>query len=329
MASEDQVLKWLAEQKAQLSEEIKAMDEKLYQQQKEENDAKINESQTQILLAMATAKAEIIAEVMMKAEAAQAVFEKQVTVQIGAMNTKLKEQKGKGEDGQEKDKKEKRTMTTRNNFRYLPKYNGKHEEFDDWKFKMRTFLSEESELKELLLKLEELTEVPDDEYILNLIKEIHASDGQGEDEKWMNHQLYQVLCLNLEGKAVATVKNLTSKKDVNGVLGWCKLMQDCSSMTAQRLQGLAVKVYSPKRCKLYADVNSSIEEWEANVAMFTAVEGKDMNPATKLYAIRQIVPEELEKDIVRASTSLNTYELVRSYIFEQVAVRRDVKNASK
>ena len=36
-------------------------------------------------------------------------------------------------------------MTTRRNFPSLPKYNGTHAHFEDWIFKMRTFLSEEVE----------------------------------------------------------------------------------------------------------------------------------------------------------------------------------------
>ena len=125
------------------------------------------------------------------------------------------------------------------------------------------------------------------------------------------------------------IKNVKAQKDSNGVLGWCKLMQDCSSMTSQRLQGLAQRVYSPKRAKNYSEVNSAIEEWATNVSWFAKVEERDLNPTTKIYAIRQIVPEELEKDIVRASTTLTSYDKVRGYIFEQVAIRRDVNAVRK
>ena len=59
---------------------------------------------------------------------------------------------------------------------------------------------------------------------------------------------------------------------MNGILGFVKLMQDCSSMTSSRLQGLAQKVYSPKRAKTYADVNAMIEEWESSVNMFEKCE---------------------------------------------------------
>ena len=92
--------------------------------------------------------------------------------------------------------------------------------------------------------------------------------------------------------------------------------------------GIGGKVYSPKRIKIDVDVNAAIEEWEADVEMFTKLEKHELNPVSKIYAIRQIVPEELEKDIIR-NTSLDTYEKVRTYIFGQVANRRDNKNASK
>ena len=78
--------------------------------------------------------------------------------------------------------------------------------------------------------------------------------------------------MNSEGKSLNMIKNLSKQLETNGVLGWCKLIQECSSMTSQRMQGLASKVYQPKRVKLYADVNGAIEEWEANYGMFTKIE---------------------------------------------------------
>ena len=93
------------------------------------------------------------------------------------------------------------------------------------------------------------------------------------------------------------------------------------------MQSLAEKVFSPQRVKSYSDVNAAIEQWEVDVNMFTKMEERGLNPVTRIYAIRQIVPEELEKDIVRAS--FDDYDKVRNYIFEQVAVRRDVKNTTR
>ena len=240
---------------------------------------------------------------------------------------KMKESKGEDKSS-EKNGKFKQTMTSRRNFNALPKYSGKHEEYDHWKFKMTNFLSEEIEFKELILELEEFTEVPDESKANDLIKHINEK-FKAEDKLWLNHQLYQVLSLNLEGKALTMIRNLNKQINTNGILGWCKLMQDCSSMTSQRMQGLASKVYQPKRVKVYSDVSAAIENWETDAQKFETIENHELKMTTKIFAIKQIVPEELENDIIK-STSLDTYEKIKAYIISQVASRRDVvKNSSK
>ena len=236
-----------------------------------------------------------------------------------------------------KDDPKKHCMTTRRNFNSLPKYGGKHEEFEDLKFKVKTFLSEEVEYKELLLVLDTVTAIPDKDVMEKIMTKVeeelkrkHQKDGMI-DRQWINHQLYQVLCLNLEGKALSMIKNLHDSAD-NGILGWCKLQQDCTSLTAQRLQGLANRVYQPKRCKQYGEVSAAIEEWEMSAAALARAEEMPegtLKEITKMYSLKQLVPEELERDIAKASITLNSYEKVKGYIMEQVAVRRDVKNQSK
>ena len=71
----------------------------------------------------------------------------------------LKGQKGKENDKDNKEK-EKRSITMRREFLYLPKYTGKHAEYDDWKFKIKTFLNEDIEYVELLTKLDDENEIP-------------------------------------------------------------------------------------------------------------------------------------------------------------------------
>ena len=82
--------------------------------------------------------------------------------------------------------------------------------------------------------------------------------------------------LQLEGKASSMVKNLHMKSDTNGVVGWCKLMYECSSMTAQRMQGLASTVYSPQKVEYYNDVMSNVEKRESNATMFKKLEIHEM-----------------------------------------------------
>ena len=250
------------------------------------------------------------------------------------------EDQGETEVTKEKTKRGRTKMTEKKNFGSVPSYSGKQEEFDDWRFKMSTFLSGEKTYKDVLTKLGEFKVLPTEDKVNEMYDEInkHRRDETGEEEIdreeqiWLNHELYQVLSMNLREKALLSVKNIEAKDDIYGLLGWVKLCLECNEMTAERLRGLAGKIYSPERCKKYSEVNASIEEWELQVRLFERNEGKDykLSPTTKVYSLKQIVPDELCKDIVRLSSQLTTYDDVRSYIAEQVSVRRDLpKNAAR
>ena len=49
------------------------------------------------------------------------------------------------------------------------------------------------------------------------------------------------------------------------MLGWWKLGKEDNATTSQGRQGLASKVYGPKRAKKYSDVSAAIETWEMDV----------------------------------------------------------------
>ena len=93
--------------------------------------------------------------------------------------------------------------------------------------------------------------------------------------------------------------------------------------SGQRTQTLAAKIYKPARCKHYNMVKSSLDHWGQDLKMYERIAGSTTDD-NKLYGIRQIVPEELEHDIMRNAHTLKTYDLVRKYIDEQVYMRRDM-----
>ena len=135
---------------------------------------------------------------MQKDQEKEDEFKVMIKQQFERFEIMIQEQKDNKEKNQYKDK---RVMTSRRDFPSLPKYGGKHEEFEDWKFTMVAFLSEEVEYKELTSRLDQLTDVPDDDEAKRIIEQVQSEFGQTDDKNWMKHQLYQVLCLNLTGKA--------------------------------------------------------------------------------------------------------------------------------
>ena len=76
----------------------------------------------------------------------------------------------------------------RREFLYLPKYTGKHAEYDDWKLKIKTFLNEDIEYVELLTKLDDENEIPTEARAKEIIDEVNTKfKVEGKDQKWMNH----------------------------------------------------------------------------------------------------------------------------------------------
>jgi hypothetical protein len=143
-------------------------------------------------------------------------------------------------------------LTSRRAFSQLPSYSGKPEEYDDWSFQVRRFLSEETDFKELMFKLKAMSSIPNKEDVAKVFNDMNLAMVDGKtrterkekvDQEWMNHQLFQMLCLNLKGKALKSVQLLDNMEmtEVNGVIGWCKLAYDTSAMASQRLQGLAAQ----------------------------------------------------------------------------------------
>ena len=143
---------------------------------------------------------------------------------------------------------------------------------------------------------DKLKEVPGNFEAKLVLKQVDEKCSKNGNQDWANRQLYQVLCMYLEGNALSVINVLEERKETNGVLGWCKLVQDCSSVISQRLQGLAQKVYSPKHVKNYAEVNSAIEEWESNCRLFiNAGEGNEINQTTKNMGFDRLYLKSLKR----------------------------------
>ena len=215
-------------------------------------------------------------------------------------------------------------------------FGGKPEDYEDWNFKWLSFLTDEPMIQQVLKAIGEEKHEPDETKISEVVEMVKQSimkekPEQVHEQDTVNREVYKALCLNLEEKsdALGVMKNLVDKDKYNGILGWWKLGRDVNSMTSQRLQSLAGKVYGPKRVKNYQDVPAAMEEWEMHLKQFERSE-QPLSEQTKLWSIRQIVPDELESDIIK-NPDLNdwTFLKVKGYIAEQCATRRDRPKSHK
>ncbi len=259
-------------------------------------------------------------DLQMQKELLRAEMREQYRVELEVIVEKHKEEMEK------KQMKTKIDLMSKKSFLKLSKYSGKDAEFDDWRFQMLVFMGETNGMAETLIEVEKFKSTPTEKDCENILNKMeHVCDNF--DKEWANTQIFQVLCHTLSGNALSLVKNLYDMKKVNGLVAWWRVSHDIRAMTSQKMQGLASKVFAPKRVKRFQEVNSAIEEWEISVKLFEQTEGISVSDQTKLYGVRQIVPEDLEKDIIR-STTLSTDQLAEDHIGEQVAVRKDTKAAT-
>ena len=104
---------------------------------------------------------------------------------VQRLQAKLDEKKdhGKGRD----------VFISKKGFSDLPQCDGKAEKYDDWRFKVVTFLEMEDHFSELLTFVEKLPKMPTEE-------DCDEWEDENEDRnfKLMNEQLYNFLCLNLK-----------------------------------------------------------------------------------------------------------------------------------
>ena len=226
---------------------------------------------------------------------------------------KLKNEKDRRKDGNRD------LFVVKKSFASLLKYSGKPEEYDDWRFQASTFLSMEDGFAELIEWTELQTQEPELEDL-----DAWELEKEGRSTELMNEQLYNFLCLNTKEKALTTVKNLITRKKVNGVVAWWKFFNECRALTGQRIQGLANVIYKPTRVKKYSDVMVAIEKWERDIRRFEEATGK-IAEETKTFSLRQLVPEELDQLITSNSNTLKDYASVKAYVNEQVVIRRDKK----
>ena len=226
--------------------------------------------------------------------------------------TKLKDERWK-EKGQ--------SLTARYAFKSLPKYGGKPEEHDDWRFQVGAYMSEDEGYHELFVAMEKLLKPPSREDMAEIYRSLVDKYPKIDMAK-MNKELYLFLSMNLQGKALALVKNLFAVEDINGFLSWWKLGYENNAMTAQRMQAITNRVLAPKRCKRYAEVSAALEDWEYALSVYERVEGHELSEQAKIFSIKRVVPEELQDDVNRLN-NLDSFAKVKGYILEQVLVRRD------
>eukprot|EP00971_Amphidinium_carterae_P246497 4895908-Amphidinium_carterae.1 len=132
----------------------------------------------------------------------------------------------------------------------------------------------------------------------------------------------KVLVMMLKDSALALMRNYATQPKNNGANAWRKLVSYYAGAAAQRAQGLASRVYSPQRCKNYKELVSAVESWEHVVHQFERAEKQTLGDQSLIHGIRQLVPEDLARNLHYVSEGPTPMEIGQMADAESVPIEQ-------
>ena len=178
-----------------------------------------------------------------------------------------------------------------------PNYNGKEDEWDEWSFVMRGYVSLLSVHMPALLAGAEDTTSPD--MSMARIRATLTEGGAAAAQK-----LFHVLVMNVRGPALAVIRGIT---DMNGALAWRALITRYAPKTAPRVQSLmsAILNVKPFPSELTA-YEIALDEWQENIRKWESIWGDRFNVSMKKTIFLDKSPSTVR--IPLQMQSLDTFE---------------------
>lgn len=121
----------------------------------------------------------------------------------------------------------------------------------------------------------------------------------------MNNQLYQILARKMSGNPLQTVKNIADTVGYPGARAWARILETGQGRNENLAMIFTQKVRKPKRIHKFNKVMPAFEVWESYAKKW-----------------ERTSPAELNQDMARLS-SLDSFEEMRKYVIQQVAIRRE------
>ena len=154
-----------------------------------------------------------------------------------------------------------------------PMYSGKEDEWNEWSFVMKSYVSLLStHVPALLTGAENPVASPD--MSIATIRATLTEDGVTAAKK-----LFHVLVMNVRGPALAVIRGIT---DMNGALAWRALITRYAPNTAPRVQSLMSAILNAKTfpSELTA-YEIALDEWQENIRKFESISGDRFNVSMK------------------------------------------------
>lgn len=139
-------------------------------------------------------------------------------------------------------------------------------------------------------------------------------------------EFYHFLAMKTDGVPQGHVLNVArpqgTLRAIRGALAWMRVTDAAGGMTESRRQELSNAITAPDRVKTYDEVMATMEELERFCSELERYSDSAISDGQKMASLRQRLPVELMKDTISHAATLTTYSTLRSFVVQQVSMRR-------
>ena len=136
--------------------------------------------------------------------------------------------------------------------------------------------------------------------------------------------MYFALAAGLEENSaqLAMVQNMRKEEKTRGPNSWKAVVSEAVGMNGSRLLGLAKQIHAPDKVGTYSEVLVALEPWSRLTQEYEEATKTNIHDASRIAALKQLVPSELEKDLGKLK-NLTDFDEARKYVLEQVTIRKE------
>ena len=243
----------------------------------------------------------------------------QLNAEVTRLRTEIEALKTLGGGGHPRDPKSLKEMKS---FQDVPVWDGSDKTFGDFEFKLHQFLAPSEQFEAFLNWSKEMLSEPTGAQV-DAVAVASKSANDKVDIHWMNRELFSLLSLKTSNDPLQITKGVKDDYATRGAVAWHKITREVAGKTGVRLGLLADMVHHPKKITSYGDAMAELNKWNLNSKELAKIEGQQIAGFTKYTTLKNMIPEDLARDLEKDGTMLNDFTKAWNYVIAQIPMRKD------
>ena len=145
--------------------------------------------------------------------------------------------------------------------------------------------------------------------------------------EWLGDNLYEVLQSIVTGQHMTyLLRNLepVTPSAARGCEALFRIIRDLKGNTGPRFMQLVKEIFNPTRISKIEQIGGALEAWGHHVQALELA-GQPLSSVLKTFGLMQLLPAEMEGQLVLLRQQLTNYAKCRAWVLDQAAARTKVK----